>query len=250
MQARLQARHGEQPDEAEWKRLVAIASLPQFLQTARKGPLRPWLLELRPDCGIHEMERVLRRHFRDHVLEVAGWMPAAWGPAVLWTGHLPDLPVLSHLIRGNPPPHWLGDDPELRTLAVASREERWRELGRSGPSALLEQAEDERPVALVEAWYRQWRRLWPETASSTADHLRKLAAVVARERLFLGSDKADRSSPALRALDDRLRLLFRRYAHEPAAAFAHLALTELLVERLRGALAVRIIFPPPPQEAA
>lgn len=245
MQARLQARHGERPTEPEWKRLTAIASLSHFLQAARKGPLRRWLLELGPNSDIHDMELTLHRHFRDHVLEVARWMPPEWRPAVRWSRHLPDLPALAHLLRGNPAPHWSADDPELKPLSGGSLQERQRELESSDKASLRNGTEEERPAALIRAWYRHWRRLWPDVTSSTATHLHQIAHTVGHARASLVSAETGRSGPTLEALEQHLTRLFRRYNHEPAAAFAHLALTALLLERLRGALAVRILFPPP-----
>jgi hypothetical protein len=45
-----------------------------------------------------------------------------------------------------------------------------------------------------------------------------------------------------RALQARLSLLLRRATLEPAAAFIHLALSALELERLRGELLVRKLF--------
>lgn len=248
VQARLQARHGERPSEAEWKQLASIASAARFLQTARKGPLRRWLLELGPDCGIHEMEQTLRRHWRDHVLEVAGWAPADWRPAITWSRHLPDLPTLWHLLRGHPAPRWVGNDPELKSLTATSPGQRRRVLAGSERAPLLEGTGEERPTVIVGAWYRHWRTLWPETDSLTAKHLREIAQAVARGRTPHFEQTG--GPPAMEELEKQLTRLFRRFAHEPAAVFAHLALTALLLERLRGALAVRILFPPPSGEEA
>jgi hypothetical protein len=244
-QARLQARHGERPTEAEWKQLLAIASLSQFLQTARKGPLRRWLLELGMHSGIHDMELTLHRHFRSHIVEVARWMPSEWRPAVTWCRHLPELPAIAHLLRGMPAPHWSSDDSDLKPISGGTLQERQTELERSDKAPLAEAADEEHPEALPAAWYRHWRGLWPAPPPSTAAHLHELARTVARARTSLGSADTDRSGPTLERLEQRLTRQFRRHSHEPTAAFAHLALTALLLERLRGALAVRILFPPP-----
>ena len=250
VQARLQSRHGERPTAQEWKRLTAITSLSHFLQAARKGPLRRWLFETGPQSHVHEMELSLRRHFRGHIREVAGWMPSPWRPAVVWTRHLPDLPALAHLLQGDPAPRWIHDDPALKAIAGVEFDQRRRELAVTEKAPLLAGVRDEKPPALARAWYRHWRRLWPEVDRATAEHLRETAETVARARALLASARIDRSGPVLEALEAKLVRLFRRHTHEPATAFIHLALTGLLLERVRGALAVRILFPPRSGEAA
>jgi hypothetical protein len=49
------------------------------------------------------------------------------------------------------------------------------------------------------------------------------------------------SAEARELLDARLERLFRRHPLSPVAVLAHLALTALDVDRLRGALAVRAL---------
>lgn len=246
VQARVQARHGEQPSAAEWNRLTAIASLSPFLQAARKGPLRRWIFELAPESGVHEMELTLRRHFRAHVLEVAGWMPPAWRPAVRWTRHVPDLPALAHLLAGNPAPQWVRADPELKGLASDGIDERRSALQGTDKYPLLAGAAE---TPLVAAWYRHWRRLWPASRATYIRHLEETARVIGHGRARLADERVHRSEPPLEALEQRLTRLFRRHTHQPATPFLHLALTALLLERLRGALATRMLFPPPAEAA-
>jgi len=242
VQARVQARHGERPTGPEWSQLTSIGSLSHFLQAARKGPLRRWIFELGPHSGIDEMELTLRRHFRYHVLELARWMPPAWRPAVRWVRHVPDLPALAHLLAGNPAPHWVQDDPELRILDQDVVGRRRQSLEGTERAPLL--AATDGPSTIAGAWYRHWHSLWPESHGRSASHLREVADTVIRARTLLRSDRIRQSRPHLETLEERLNRLFRRYSHEPAAVFAHLALTALLMERLRGALAVRMLFPP------
>jgi hypothetical protein len=56
------------------------------------------------------------------------------------------------------------------------------------------------------------------------------------------SDGVERSQQACQRLSEELAYEFRRHTHQPAAAFMHLALVALDLERLRAALVRRALF--------
>jgi hypothetical protein len=87
-QARIQARHGERPDEAAWDRLHASTTLSHFLEGARRTGLRRWLSAIGDRTEPAAIETVLHRDFRRYVVEVASWVPERWHDAVL---RLPEL---------------------------------------------------------------------------------------------------------------------------------------------------------------
>ncbi len=90
-QARIQARHGERPDEALWRRLHASQELGHFLESARASSLRPWVGHLTARQSAREIERSLRADFLEYVHEVAAWVPDPWQRAVGWAKRLPLL---------------------------------------------------------------------------------------------------------------------------------------------------------------
>lgn len=239
VQVRLQARHGARPDIAVWRHLQGTSDFANYLQLARHTPLRPWVATLDPGQGSDEIEGELRRLFRRHVDEVAGWVPPAWRPAVLWVRRLPDLPALQYLLGGEPVPAWLQDDTELRDmgcLPVASRLE------------LMEQSDcnifltaSQAGESLPDAWLSHWRKLWPGTARQ--DHgLEVLGNALHYYLRVLQADSCDSVQSRRETLQLQLVSAFRRYSFQPAAVFSYLALTALELARLRGDLLVRQLF--------
>jgi hypothetical protein len=205
-QARIQARHAERPDESQWERLHASATLGEFLVLARASGLRRWVAHIGLTHGPHEIERSLRADFRAYVLEVASFVPERWRPATSFVAGLPLLPLAA--VPSGPNGRSRGPlaPAELSSLDVALGHER----------------EGDR---LLEKWSSRWRSLWPR---ASADERRSLRS----------------------QLEARLIKLFRSERERPAPVFCHLALTALELERLRGALLRRSLFPDVRSDAA
>lgn len=248
-QARLQARYGQQPDETEWQRLQSITAFSHLLQTARNGTLRPWLLGIGPHSNGHFVEDSLRRQLRQHITEVAHWLPAAWHPAVHWCAVLPDLPALQHLLAGHAAPPWTRDDARLKPCTHDLAVLRLQALRESAYAPLLLPATAAAPD-LTAAWLHEWRRRWPTEATATDRRaLDALVRDVAAYRQTLAEAEHGSSDYARTWLERRLRRAFRRQPRQAATAFIYLALCALQLERLRGMLLRLILFPagsPPP----
>ena len=75
LQVRLQAHHGARIDVSAWRRLQGSADFANYLRLAQQTALRPWVMSLHPGQDSSEIEQTLRRQFRNHVEEVAGWAP-------------------------------------------------------------------------------------------------------------------------------------------------------------------------------
>lgn len=240
-QARLQARHGQRAGDAAWQRLETAREFGALLEVARRTVLRPWLVGIGTPASAHQIEAALRTHWRKAVAEIAGWMPVAWQPAVLWCTALADLPVLQHLARGGEPLPWMLDDPDVRTLCSAPPGQRAATVA-AGRFAPLAAAWSE-PASLAQAWHAAWERRLPQRTRDAEDGLNQVAsALLAHGRAFA---TAPPGTGALlrRALQARLSLLLRRTTLEPAAVFIHVALCALDFERLRGELLRRALFP-------
>jgi hypothetical protein len=233
-QARLCARFGQRPDEVAWRSIEPIRGLPALLDAARRLPFHSWIEGLTATATPHEIEAALAVRRRALVAEVVCWMPEGWQPAVEWAGIAADLPVLEHLSRGGATLPWMRQDPFYKALCADG--------GRapSGPPFLPLAPGWKRPDGLLCAWRQEWIRRLPRSAPGGA--LDELARTFASQRI---DPRAVSALAAVRRneLSTRLVVLFRRAAGEAAAAFVFLAISALDLERLRGELLRRAVFP-------
>jgi hypothetical protein len=239
-QGRLNARHGQRLREADWRRIESLRELGPLLDSARGTALRPWLDGITAESSVHQVESTLRRHWRDTVAEVAGWMPESWRAALAWWAVLPDLAPLQQLAGQREPAPWMRDDSIWREFCAAEPGSRAARLA-AGPLAALAVAWSV-PQTLARAWQAEWQRRWPPHRRDPDDTLAQLVRVLLdHRRAFVAADPAQ--GWLLRgSLRARLALLLRRATLEPAAAFIHLALCALDLERLRAELLRRIVF--------
>lgn len=240
-QARLQSRHGQRMDEDSWRRLASIDGFDLFLKQARETSLARWLPSVGPTSTHEEADRALRLHFREHVAEVASWLPGEWRPATLWIATLADLASVSHLFAGLPPFPWMLRDPVLAPLCQGDAD--W-----GGFNKLVVRWQSGEPP--VSSWLNHWRSLFPKN-SKVDPPLAALLTILqeAGAQLAAGSD-AETSQAIRRAMTEKLARLFRRALFHPTVAFTHLALVALEMERLRGAVCRRLLFPTTGFEAA
>ncbi len=237
--ARLCARFGERPDEIAWRSIEAIRGLPALLGAARNLPFRRWLVGITADADPHTIEAALVEKRRTLVNEVAQWMPARWQPAVAWAGVLAELPVVEHLARGGEALPWMRKDAVYGSLCNSPGPPV------AGPLAPLA-AGWQRPDGLFPVWHKEWTRRVPEASLAAGEIFNELSRALTTHRPVAGASLAGASlgATAMRgALAARLALLFRRATLDPAAAFIFLALSALDLERLRGELLRRAIFP-------
>lgn len=214
-QARLQARYGAHPVEAQWRQLGACRDIASYLAAARAMPFAGWLAGIDDAAGPHDIERTLRRHWRGTVAEVARWMPAEWRPATDWTAGLIDLPALVHRERGGALPTGVEIDPQLAMLAGAE--------------------------AGLDGWQAHWVRLWPEDSGDERAELERLSAGLRRHLAEFAQCDAGAAWEARHALRGRVALAFRRAALRPAAGLLFLLLLALDLERLRAELLLRAL---------
>ena len=234
--ARIGARIGERPNEAAWRSIAGIRGFAAFLDAARAPPFRRWTSGIAADAEPHGVEAVLLGHWRALVDELRTWMPAQWHGAIAWAGALIDLPVAQYLARGGNPLPWMRDDPAYREPS------RNGAPPTSGPLAPLARTWTN-PEGFFRAWTDEWSRRVPQhdgaERSAIADYVRLLVAA----RAASADSSSDDGTLARRALVLRLSALYRRATLDPAAAFVFLALAALDMERLRGELLRRAIFP-------
>ena len=243
VQARLQARHGERLQETDWRAIEAARSIDQFIERAHASRLRRFTERVQARTSSHGIERMLRDAWRSYVTEVAGWVPAPWRQAVMWTSHVPELPIIDALLKGATP-KWIRQDPVFAALTETDLRKRSAALTNSLLDPLV--ASGAREETFAARWYTHWRSLWPQ--HRMADHksaLFDLAATINAhvERLYRAGTQ-ETSAPYRRDLARSVTRIFRRHSASPAAVFSHLALVALDLERLRGDLIRRRLFEP------
>lgn len=240
VQARMQARLGMRPGEVVWDTLHALVELPALLEQARVTPLRHWITSIAATTAPHEIERLLRARLRAQIVEAAGWLPAPWRAAVLWTRVLVDLPALAYLLRGEPAYGWMRDEPALHDLATTEPSLREHVLAQ-GPLAVF--AGRGASETLLTRWLTEWQRRWPRTHERAALNA-LIRRVQAHRRAFEAMHANPAAGAARRALETQVMHVFRRAFLSPVAVFAWLLLVALEAERLRAELVARTQFPP------
>lgn len=248
-QARLQSRHGERADEAAWQRLEVAREFAALLDAGRRSPLRAWFVGITAHSTSHQVEALLRAHWRAAVAELAAWMPTDWQTPLLWCAPLPLLPALQHLLRGGDPERWMLEEPALQAVCAAAPGERAAALAEgelavlAGGALAALAAPQPAGRSLLPAWQAEWQRRLPQPLGGPDDPLRQLVQTLQSHGTAFASAPSGQGRLLRTALKERLSLLLRRAALEPAAAFIHLALCALDLERLRGELLLRLLFP-------
>lgn len=239
VQARLQARHGRMPGTAVWQTLESSRTAEHYLAMARSGPWSDWTDRLDERGEAHRIERGLRARWRQHVDEVARWQPQRWQAATRWFASVVELPLIELLYHGAAAARWLHEDERLAAFAQPDEAARTAALRRAGlaPFAAARAGRDGRDAATI--WLDEWIRLTPDDGHDPA--LLGRPAGLLLPRLMHADGARDTAALAVRA---DLMKLFRRHVGTAVAVFAHLALVALDVERLRGGIVVRGLFPP------
>ena len=234
-QARLQARLGMRAAPSDLQRARAARDLAALLQLLRSMPQARYVARLAPTTPIHELERGLRAEWCVLVDEVARWQPEAWRPALHWLRWLPYLPVLQKLARGGRAPAWTRDDPVVGRIVATEPGTRSAALDATPLQPL--QAALAAAGDVTQAWFEQWRRLWPEASEPG------LEAIV---RAVQGVDTLLRAAPASASTEElsgtlarRLLSIFRHHPLSPATAVAYLGLEAIDLLALRGAILAR-----------
>jgi hypothetical protein len=103
-------------------------------------------------------------------------------------------------------------------------------------AVLLEPAGFAHTAEARREWLDEFRRRWPAGDGDARAAMEELVALVERHVASFARTPLDDAWPRRLALQAHLQSLFRRHALVPAAAFAHLALVALDLERLRAEL--------------
>jgi len=219
-QARMQAHHGRRPTKATWRYLNSSKSLGHYLDSARQTGLKRWVVHFSGTTDTHVIEATLRREWRAYVAMLCAWIPREWRPAAHWVGELVDLPLATHVARGQGFPAW-GE----RDVAVSPH----HQLGWAGPQPPLS------------VWGDHFKALLP--SSSDGPTFKNLFEMLRRD---YGADQPANTLDGIELryqLIARMERMFRRHAQQPVAVFSFFAMVAMDVEHLRAHLIHRCLFP-------
>jgi hypothetical protein len=239
-QVRIQSRYGQRADAGVWHKLHNIQDLGSYLQTAQQSALRPWVLGLSATHDSHDIELALRQKYRQHVDEVAGWLPTRWQEPIRWIKRLVDLPTLQYLLAGGEPLGWMKSDPELSDFTADDPQLRVQAMIQAGNKALVDSLQQNGSV--LSGWLSQWNSIRPGSLKVERS-LRPLEKLL-HEHIRHQAEQQGKALPTdYDQLLDQLRLLFRRHAFQPTAVCAYLAIVAVDVYRIRSDLMQRLFFP-------
>lgn len=245
-QVRIQSRYGKRADTNVWLKLHNIFDLGSYLQTAQQTPLRPWVLGLSSTHSSHDIELALRQKYRHHVDEVASWMPASWQAPLQMIKRLVDMPVLQYLLGGGEPLDWMKSDPYISEFTADDPLLRMQAISHAGNKAMIDSLQQSGSV--LPGWLSQWNSLRPKSIyfDRGLQPLEKLLF----EYMQLQTKQQGISLPTdYEIILDRLRLIFRRYAFQPAAVCAYLAIVAIDLHHIRSDIMSRLFFQGGPDPA-
>ena len=260
--ARVCARLAQRPDERLWSQVRSARSVPALLETLRGSVAASTVTGIAPGGDADSLEIAFRQQLRTRVDEVAAWAPATWQGALGFTRFLGDLPAVVQLLSEEPPPRWIGADPELAPYAQAALADRRAALA-SGPLAPMAAALDEATHAqalgreeplsralkrlrsgpalhrALAVWESEWRARWPRASSQLLADISEVGRTIRSHLLRFGAIAVDDAGASRQSLAARLATLVRRFPAQPASLFAYLGVVALDLERLRGEFVVR-----------
>jgi len=159
IRARIMARHSQRPGTQQWQQLEHSRSLEAFLQMARQSSLADWIRHFETADDSVAWERSLRADWQRYLTRLVSWIPSRWQATLAWTGVLPFLPGIAHVLDGNPAAQWMNDEAFFRGMSLDNREAFRSELAAGPWAPLLESWEGNSPLT---AWRLAWQTLWPE----------------------------------------------------------------------------------------
>lgn len=252
--ARGSARLALRPAEHHWRDWHAARGLAVLIDAVRGSPFADSVGGIAPGANADAIELALGVQLRARIAEVAAWAPDDWRAALLWTQRLVDLPLRVHLAGGGAASEWMRAEPLAAECSGNSAPPPPQPSPAGGGGRDLRsphrRAQGVRHATATTAlhpalldWLAQWRALWPPQTADERAALDALTATVAQHLARFAVAAPDTADALRTELQTRLTAFARLHAAEPVALFALLALHALDLERLRGELLLRALFP-------
>lgn len=240
LQARVQARYEQLADNDIWTQLGAVEDFSAYLEESRATRLAPLISGISAQSNSHDIDLSVRRLFLQYVIELSSWMPQAWRSTTLWLQWLPDIPLLSYLLKEQHPAAWMYHDKRLALMLEDQDVNVEQALTTAGAGCLI--TEGTSAAAMLSMWQQQWPTLWPAWPGHFRRGIEDLIALLREYQVYFSALAISETWSARNELQRTLRLFFRRYLLQPATAFTYLALMSLQLERLRAELIQRLLF--------
>ena len=236
------------PDERSWQLVESQKELANFLQSARQTNLKNWVMGLQATDSHHQIESSLLKLYRDYIDDIASWVPHSWRKSVEWTASLSYLPAMQHLLSGNAVPEWMLQDPLLKHFTATNLEQRTNAFLQSDYAPLVHawQAGD----SLLMTWVNCWQSRWPDKKAKQQVALHAFNSLLYKHLESFHQVAPNTAWRHRQQLSARLCMMFRKYSYQPVAVFIHLLLIGLDIERLRGGIMQRCLFPKYREESA
>jgi len=238
IQSRVQARHGARLSESDWLSLRNNRSLRLYLDSVNLTELKSWTQKLHANMKPHTIERLLRAAWRDYILEVSNWSAPKWRPAIQWMSHLPDLPIIDHILHGGVAPKWLRRDPNLAGMTFLNRNSDEDASAKFNMAPIMDMSDPD--ILIRRRWSKEFENLWPADEQDYLTVLEKSLDQLFKRFELAGAEI--KLEDRLMDLNHGLARLFRRYALSPLVLFAHLGIVAIDLLRLRGDLLQRCLF--------
>jgi hypothetical protein len=229
------------PDERSWQLAESQRELGNFLQSARQTGLKNWVSGLQASDDHQLLETGLLKLYRDYIDDVASWSPRLWRTPVQWTKSLTYLPALLHLLKGNTAQAWMLQDPVLKPFTAIHKDQRNAVFLQSEYAPMMHAQHEGR--SLLEPWAARWQALWPSLRAAERANLLLLQSLLQQHLLSFAQEEPGTAWRQRQQLAGKLGTLFRNFRYQSAAIFCHLLLVALDVERLRGDILQRRLFP-------
>ena len=150
-----------------------------------------------------------------------------------------DLPVLQHLLAGGESLDWMKSDPDIKDFIADDPMLRIQAARDAGHTIMLNSWQ--KSGSMLAGWMAQWRRVCP-LSSSPDRGLRSLEKLLHQQLQVQAQQQTVAQHADYEQLLDKLRVIFRRHAFQPAAVIAYLAMVAVDLHRIRSHLMQRMYF--------
>jgi len=230
-QARVQARFGDLPETRDFRLLDASRDAAHFQDALRTRKFARYVPGLGPAVDSDGLEARLRSRWRGLCAEVAHWYEPQWQDAFRAFSAYPDLATLEYLRAGGAVTAWMRSDPLLAPVAREPSAVRPAVVASTYGAAIGRGFADGRPLG--RDWLRAWRATWPRVERTPEQRLLQIAREISIPDVV----------SAATDVRSRLERLFRRGSLTVVAGFVYLAIVALVIGRIRGGHAARLLPP-------
>jgi hypothetical protein len=139
-------------------------------------------------------------------------------------------------------------DPALKQFTATHLEQRTNAFLQSeyAPMVHAWQAGD----SLLATWAQCWQDLWPDKQVKQQADLHAMNTLLSQHLDSFFHVTPNAAWRHRQQLAHKLSMMFRKYSYQPVAVFIHLLLIAIDIERLRGGIMQRCLFPKYREESA